>query len=148
MSTIAYVGGTFDLFHAGHVNLLKRCAQLCDDVVVALNTDDFCARFKRVPVMTYDERKACLSSCRYVTEVVKNFGEEESFKTIDAVRANNPTSTIFIVHGDDWTGDAYKKQLGVTDEWLEENGITILYLPYTKGISTSEILSRIVDRQK
>lgn len=148
MRTLAYVGGTFDLFHLGHINLLKRCAQLCDDVVVALNTDDFCERFKRIPVMSYEEREACLSSCRYVTEVVENFGEEESFKTIEAVKACYPGSAIFIVHGDDWTGEAYKKQLGITDEWLEKERVNLVYLPYTKGVSTSDILDRVANRKK
>ena len=130
-----YVGGTFDLFHYGHIELLRKCAQL-GEVVVALNTDAFTTKFKRKPIMTFDERKAVLESCMYVTEVVENVGGEDSSITIKQVMPN------IIVHGDDWTGESYLKQMNLTQEFLDEHSIEIRYFPYTKSISTSEIIKR------
>ena len=76
-----YTGGTFDLFHEGHVELLRSCKRLAGDglVIVALNTDEFIERFKASgPVQTYRERKTVLESCKYVDLVVPNIGEEDS----------------------------------------------------------------------
>ena len=49
----------------------------------------------------------------------------------------------YIIHGDDWTGDAYLKQMGMTQEFLDENEIKLAYVPYTKSISTSDIIKRL-----
>lgn len=145
MTKIAYIGGTFDLFHAGHVKLLKRCYDLFDKVYVSLNTDDFAARFKRKPVMTLAERYDVLKACQYVSEVFVNEGDEHTDKTIEAIfgKLDPEDRRIYIVHGDDWTGEEYMKQLGITHDWLEAMNAEIVYLPYTPGISTSQIIERI-----
>ena len=71
---VLYTGGTFDIFHYGHTNFLKQCAMICDEVVVALNTDEFIKRFKgKPPVMNYSEREISLLNCPYVSRVVPNF---------------------------------------------------------------------------
>lgn len=131
-----YVGGTFDLFHFGHVSLLRR-ASYYGPVWVSLNTDEFAASYKRRPVLTLSERLLMLSSCVFVDGVVVNRGGADSRPAIEAVCPR------YIVHGDDWTGPEYLAQLGVTEEWLAERGIELLYLPYTKSISTSKIIERI-----
>ena len=131
-----YVGGTFDLFHWGHVELLKKCEEI-GEVWVALNTDKFCAEYKHKPVMTYEERKKVLESCIYVDGVVENTGGYDSKPSILKVMPD------YIVHGDDWTGDAYLKQLGIDQAFLDEHKIKLVYVPYTKNISTSEIIKRI-----
>ena len=133
-----YVGGTFDLFHWGHVEFFKKCAEL-GEVWVALNTDEFCVEYKRKPIMTYDERKKVLESCRHITGVVENTGGYDSKPSIIKVKPD------FIVHGDDWTGDAYLKQLSIDQDFLDDNGIKLHYVPYTKGISTTEIIKRLND---
>jgi len=135
-----YVGGTFDLFHPGHIRLLKRAEQI-GQVWVALNTDEFAAEYKRKPVMSYDERAEILYACMYVTGVVQNTGGADSRPTIEKV------SPKYIVHGDDWMGDSYLSQLGVTREWLHELDIALIYFPYTDGISTTVIEDRIKARQ-
>jgi glycerol-3-phosphate cytidylyltransferase-like family protein len=118
------------------LNLLRRAAEI-GEVWVALNTDEFAERYKRRPIMTYSERLQSLLACRYVHFVVKNEAGEDSRPAIDLVKP------MFIVHGDDWTGDSLYKQLGITKEWLLERDIELLYLPYTKTISTSELIDRI-----
>jgi glycerol-3-phosphate cytidylyltransferase len=139
--TKIYVGGTFDLFHPGHVNLLRRAKEHADIVVVALNTDEFNEQYKgKRPVMTLAERRAVLEACRYVDVVDVNTGGADSAPTILRHRPD------FILHGDDWTGESFLRQLGLTQQFLDENGIALVYVPYTKGVSSSDLKHRIVQR--
>lgn len=137
---IVYTGGTFDIFHYGHVNFLKKCKIIGDEVVVALNMDEFIKKFKgSYPIMSYKERETSLLECRYVDKVIPNFSGEDSKPTILTVKPN------IIAIGDDWAHKDYYKQMQFTDDWLEENGICLAYIPYTKTISTSEIKKRILE---
>ena len=133
-----YVGGTFDLFHAGHVQFLSQCSKY-GKVVVALNADDFSARYKRRPLLSINERKGAVAACRFVDDVVTNVGNENSAMTIDSL--THPIK--YIAHGDDWTGKSLMAQLGIDQRWLDFRGIQMLYIPYTAGISTSDIIGRI-----
>lgn len=130
-----YVGGTFDCFHPGHARLLEQAARL-GPVTVSLNTDEFAARYKRRPVYTLAERTEIVRACRWVDRVIVNEGGEDSRPAILASGAE------LIVHGDDWTGEAYLDQLGVSQEWLGAHALSVVYLPYTPGISTSEVIER------
>ena len=133
-----YVGGTFDLFHAGHIQFLSQCSQY-GKVVVALNADNFSARYKRRPILSLDERKSAVEACRFVDDVVTNVGNENSAMTIDSLA--HPIK--YIAHGDDWTGKSLMAQLGIDQKWLDFRGIEMLYIPYTSGISTSDIIGRV-----
>jgi glycerol-3-phosphate cytidylyltransferase len=136
--TRVYTGGTFDLFHTGHVNLLRRCAEL-GEVVVALNTDDFIARFKgHAPVIRYDDRAAVLRACRYVSDVVPNFGGEDSKPVILSVGPD------IVAIGDDWAPPRdYYAQMQFTEGWLAEHGVRLVYLPRTPCISSTDIRGRM-----
>jgi glycerol-3-phosphate cytidylyltransferase len=133
-----YTGGTFDLFHSGHVNFLKRCQQISGvngQVVVALNTDEFIYEYKKKkPVLTYDQRKDVLESCRYVSQVVANVGGSDSKKTIEMVE-----SVDVIAIGSDWARKNYYAQMEFDQNWLDEKNISLIYIPYTKGISSTFI---------
>jgi cytidyltransferase-like protein len=139
--TVVYTGGTFDLFHSGHVNLLKRCKEIAgpDGLVVAsLNTDDFIWQFKnKKPICSEDERAEVLLSCRYVDRVVMNVGGADSRIAIDQVQPN------YIVVGSDWAEKDYYSQMSFDQKWLDERGIGLVYVPYTKTISSSAIRSRM-----
>ena len=132
-----YTGGTFDLFHIGHVRLLWRCSKLAypdGEVVVALNTDDFVTAYKgRPPVISYAERREILEACRYVDRVVPNHGGADSKPAIEWVQPD------IIAVGSDWQDRDYYAQMGFTQAWLDERGIRLIYLPYTEGVSTSDI---------
>jgi glycerol-3-phosphate cytidylyltransferase len=137
---LVYTGGTFDLFHAGHVEFLKRCHQL-GRVVVSLNTDEFIADYKgKSPVMTYEERKTVLEACRYVSEVVPNSGGVDSRIAIESVQPD------LIVIGSDWARRDYYDQMNFTQSWLDERGIGLCYIPYTQGISSTAIKKRMGER--
>jgi glycerol-3-phosphate cytidylyltransferase len=133
-----YTGGTFDLFHSGHVNFLKRCQQIAGldgQVVVALNTDEFIYEYKKKkPVLTFDQRKDVLESCRFVNQVVANVGGSDSKKTIEMVE-----SIDVIAIGSDWARKDYYAQMEFDQDWLDEKNISLIYIPYTKGISSTFI---------
>lgn len=139
-----YTGGTFDLFHWGHVELLRRLKDLAGkdgQVIVSLNTDEFIEEYKgKKPVMSYEERYSVLDSCRYVDEVVKNVGGKDSKQSV-------LSSDIDIVAiGMDWLERDYMKQMSFTREWLEDNDISLIYVPYTRGVSTTDIKKRLLDQ--
>jgi glycerol-3-phosphate cytidylyltransferase len=135
-----FTAGTFDLYHAGHVDLLEQCRWLSGSegkVVVSLNTDDFIRRYKKVsPVMSYSEREAVLLSCRFVDEVIPNSGGEDSKPVILEVKPD------FIVIGSDWARKDYYKQMQFTQDWLDEHGISLVYFPRTRVLSSTEIKLR------
>lgn len=135
-----YTGGTFDLLHSGHVNFLNRCAEL-GEVVVALNTDEFIESYKgKPPIMTYAEREAVLFGLKSVMDVVPNIGGADSRISIEI---EDPD---IIVIGSDWARKDYYKQMMFDQDWLDERGIALMYIPYTKGISTTELKARARDR--
>lgn len=135
-----YTGGTFDLFHAGHVNFLKQCKRLASKVVVSLNTDDFIQRYKgNLPILSYDDRREILLSCKYVDDVIPNSDGEDSKPTILKVMPD------IIAIGDDWAKKDYYKQMNFTQQWLDENNILLVYMPYKQGISTTEIKKKILN---
>lgn len=131
----AYIGGTFDCLHRGHLALLARVRLVAVETVVSLNTDEFTTRYKRKPLMPLDDRVAVLEACRLVDQVVINVGDEDSKIAIVAANVD------CIVHGDDWIGASLMDQMGLDAVWLASAGIDMVTLPYTKGISTTIILS-------
>jgi len=134
-----YTGGTFDIFHVGHVRLFKQCKKL-GRVVVALNTDEFIERYKgEHPIVPFWARKETLLSCKYVDEVITNESGEDSKPTILEVEPD------FIVIGSDWKERDYFSQMNFTQEWLNEHGIQLIYVPYTVGISSSQLRKYICD---
>ena len=137
MGLTVYTGGTFDLFHSGHVQFLRRCADL-GRVVVSLNTDEFVKSYKTYPaICNYRERSEVLMACRYVTRVVPNVGGADSRPAIEHV------SPDLIVVGSDWARRDYHKQMGFDYDWLDEHGIGLVYIPYTQGISSTAIKARL-----
>jgi glycerol-3-phosphate cytidylyltransferase len=137
-----YTGGTFDLFHSGHVNFLKRCQEIAGvggRVVVALNTDEFIFNYKKKkPILSFQQRKDVLDSCRYVDEVVENSGGEDSKITIEMVQ-----SVDVIAIGSDWATKNYYAQMQFNQDWLDSKNISLIYIPYTKGISSTFIKGQL-----
>lgn len=146
-NTIVYTGGTFDVPHVGHVNFLRECAKL-GKVLVALNTDEFVEKYKgQKPVFSFQERYDMLANLEYVKFCEPNIGNEDSRVTI--MKANeelnshqNGAKIKYLAIGSDWATKDYYKQMGFTQEWLDSQGITVVYIPYYNGISTSEIKKR------
>lgn len=138
MKTKIYVGGTFDCFHSGHANLLRRARGIADYVIAAVNSDAFAESYKGVPVMNETERLSVVRACRFVdlAFIVESHGAQRG-----CIEMLKPT---WILHGDDWKGESLVRQLGLTDEFMRENGIELKYVPYTAGISTTDIKKRVL----
>lgn len=137
-----YTGGTFDMFHIGHLNLLKRCneiAGISGQVIVSLNTDEFIEKYKgKKPIVSYEDRKAILESCKYVDCVIENYGGSDSKESILSAQIVD-----VIAIGSDWARKDYYKQMGFDQDWLDEQGISLIYIPYTKGISSTLLKTKI-----
>ena len=139
---IVYTGGTFDLFHSGHARLLERCKEVAGDgdLVVSVNPDAFCSQYKEPPICSLAERMEVVSSCRWVDKVIVNSGGADSKPAIIEAKAD------LVIVGSDWQSKDYYKQMGFTQEWLDEHKIGVMFVPYTEEISTTIIKSRILDR--
>ena len=132
---IVYVAGCFDLFHKGHVNLLKEASKF-GNVIIGLLTDNAVKSFKRQPINVYEERFAVLNSIKYVHSITPQ-------KTLDYYDNLIKIKPEFVVHGNDWkTGiqsNTRSKVIKIINNW---NG-TLIEPNYTKNISTSKIIEKI-----
>lgn len=141
MGLRVYTGGSFDLLHWGHIKFLERCKDLAGpdgEVIVLLNTDEFIKEYKgKGLVMNYAERKAVLEGCRWVDSVIPNVGGADSTIAIELAHPD------LIVVGSDWARRDYYAQMGFTQDWLDERGIGLCYIPYTQGISSTDIKTRL-----
>lgn len=136
-TTRAYLGGTFDLLHPGHVRLFHWAKERFDVVVVALNSDAFVRRYKgNWPAQSFCERREMVAACRWVDEVVLNLGED-SRPAILAAKATH------IVNGSDWDRARLITQMGLTERWLEMNCIDIVLSTLPRQFSTTELKQRI-----
>lgn len=117
--------GTYDLLHAGHINLLRRAKALGDYLVVALSTDEFNAGKHKSAYHSYEDRKLILEAIRYVDEVIPETTWEQ--KVSDVV----DNQIDLFVMGNDWEGQF---------DFLKEH-CEVVYLPRTEGISTTKIKS-------
>ena len=141
MGPIVYTGGTFDLYHAGHARFLERCAEL-GQVTVSLNTDQFIEDYKgKPPVLSYSDRAEVLLSTKYVDQVVPNSGGADSRIAIEAVLPD------IIAIGSDWARRDYYSQMAFDQDWLDDRGIALIYIPYTQGISSTAIKERMLFRR-
>jgi cytidyltransferase-like protein len=133
-----YVDIVGDLFHAGHVSFLRQASELGDVLVVGVHSDDAVETYKRRPVLTMEERIAVIASCRYVQEVIP---DAPLVVGRDYLREHR---IDLVVHGDDmWHSDALQRF------YAEPQQLGILRLvPYTTGISTSDIIARIENRNR
>lgn len=122
--------GTFDLFHYGHVNLLKRAKALGDYLIVALSTDEFNEIKGKKSYFNYNERKQIVESCRYVDLVIPETCWEQKLEDIYKYDID-----IFVI-GDDWKGKF---------DYLKKEGIEVIYLPRTEGISSTKIKNLMIN---
>jgi glycerol-3-phosphate cytidylyltransferase len=141
MGLRVFTAGTFDLPHSGHVNFLRACAEI-GPVTVAINTDEFITAYKgKPPVMTYKERAGVIGELRSVDRIIPNWGDANCAEVIEDEHEFSPISIVAI--GSDWARRDYYKQMGFDQDWLDERGISLLYIPYTAGISSTEIKKRL-----
>ena len=126
---IGYTSGVFDLFHIGHLNLLKNAKGLCDKLIVGVTVDELVSYKNKKAVIPFEERLEIVRSIKYVDAVVPQENMDKLAMCLK-LKAN----VMFV--GDDW----YQ-----TEKWneyereFEKHGIKIIYFPYTKGTSSTLI---------
>jgi phosphoenolpyruvate mutase len=130
MKTV-YVGMSADLVHPGHLNVL-RCAAELGEVTVGLLTDEAIASYKRVPYMTFDQRREVMESIKGVSRVVPQ-------PTLDYVPNLERIKPDFVVHGDDWKEGVQQATRQRVIDTLEQWGGKLVEVTYTKGISSTRL---------
>ena len=130
-----YIGMSADLIHPGHINIIKEAAQL-GEVTVGVLTDKAIASYKRLPFMTYEQRKEVVENIKGVTRVIS----QDSLDYRSNLTLLKPD---IVVHGDDWKeGVQLKTRQQVIDTLDEWNG-KLVEIPYTQGISSTQLNSAL-----
>ena len=127
---IGYTTGVFDMFHIGHLNILKRAKEQCEYLIVGVSTDELVMQYKgKVPVIHYEDRKAIVEAIRYVDMVIPQ-------NTLNKIEAWSKWHFDVVFHGDDWKGSAMYNSV---EEELRKVGCDMVFLPHTEGISSTEL---------
>ena len=134
---IGYTCGVFDLFHVGHLNLLERCKEMCDCLIVGVCDDEYVDKIKKkTPVIKENDRVRILKALRCVDDAVL----VDIATTNDKMLALEKFKFDVLFSGDDWKGS---ERYNLTEKQFAEVGASIEYLPYTQGVSTSNIKEQI-----
>ena len=133
---IGYTTGVFDMFHIGHLNILRRAKEQCQYLIVGVSTDEVVRSYKhKTPVIPFEERIAIVSELKCVDRVVPQ-------TSMNKLEAWKELKFDVLFHGSDWkNSDMYNK---LTAEFAEV-GVDVVFLPHTEGVSStmlSDILSR------
>ena len=131
---IGYTTGVFDMFHIGHLNILRRAKEQCDYLIVGVTTDALCeARKNKLPIICENDRVAIVEAIRYVDRVVR----QSDMDKLAAVRELG-ADAVFV--GSDWKGteawNAYERQFA-------EVGCEVVYLDHTEGISSTVLRKKL-----
>lgn len=130
MTKIGYTTGVFDLFHVGHLNILKKAKEHCDYLIVGVTTDEEVERVKnKRPFISYEERAQIVEAIRYVDRVVPE-------NDTDKLNAWEQLKFHRIFKGDDWKGT---EKWNKYEEEFKKRNVDVVYFSYTKGTSSTQI---------
>ncbi|MBE6144335.1 MAG: glycerol-3-phosphate cytidylyltransferase [Firmicutes bacterium] len=131
-----YTAGVYDMFHVGHLNILRQAKEMCDFLVVGITTDELSLKKKnKLPVIPYEERVEIVEAIKYVDKVIP---QEDSNKVL----AHNIVDFDVIFVGDDWKG---------TEVWnnyeneFKKMGVDVVYFPYTKVTSSTMLREKLLN---
>lgn len=132
--TIGYTTGVFDMFHIGHLNILRRAKEQCDYLIVGVSTDDVVESYKhKTPIIPYAQRAEIVAAIKYVDEVVPQ-------TTMDKTVFLKQRHFDIMFHGDEWKGtDLYN----MYEKEFAKFNAKIVYLSHTDGISSSMLREKI-----
>lgn len=126
---IGYTTGVYDLFHIGHLNLLKNAKGMCDKLIVGVTVDELVTYKGKKALIPFEDRIEIVRSCKYVDAAVPQYD-------MDKLTACKKLGASYLFVGDDWfQSEKWEKY---EEEFVNE-GIKIIYFPYTKGISSTQI---------
>lgn len=131
---IGYTTGVFDMFHIGHLNILKRAKEHCDYLIVGVSTDEVVEEYKHHrPVIPFEQRVEIVKAIKYVDQVVAQ-------TTMDKLQALHMLKFDVMFHGDEWKGtDLFNRY----EQEFKAEGAEIVYFPHTDGISSSQLRDKI-----
>ena len=131
---IGYTTGVFDMFHIGHLNILRRAKQQCDYLIVGVSTDELVQMYKKkIPIIPHEERIEIVKAIRYVDQVV-------SQESMDKVAAWEKLHFDEIFHGDDWKGSSMYNDI---EEKMKKLGVAMVFLPHTQGTSSTQLANKL-----
>ena len=133
---VGYTQGVYDMFHIGHLNLLNNARELCEHLIVGVNSDELVKQYKhKLPVIPEEERRLIVANIKAVDacEIVDTLDKVENYKRFHY-------DAVFI--GDDWKGNARWMQ---TEKDLAPYGVDVIYRPHTQGVCSTE-LRKVEDR--
>lgn len=134
---IGYTTGVYDMFHIGHLNILKRAKEQCDYLIVGVSTDELVQHDKnKTPVIPFEERAEIVASIKYVDEVVPQI-DKNKFGAWEKYHFDK----MFV--GSDWEGTPQWKKY---EEEFKPIGVEIVYLPHTDGISSTQLTDYIKNK--
>ena len=133
---VGYTTGVFDMFHIGHLNILKRAKEQCDYLIVGVSTDEVVQSYKnKTPIIPFAERIAIVQELKCVDRAVPQ-------TSMDKMEAWKKYHFDALFHGSDWKGsDMYNKMI----EEFSEVGVDVVFLPHAEGVS-STLLSEVLHK--
>lgn len=136
---VGYTTGVFDLFHIGHLNILKNAKQQCDYLIVGVSTDELVEEYKgKTPIIPFEERIAIVESIKYVDKVVPQI-------SMDKFKAWEDLGFNALFHGSDWKGsDMYNDII----KRFNSVGVDVVFLPHTDGISSTRLSELLITNKR
>ena len=126
-NVVVYTGGTFDMFHSNHLKMIEYARGLGGTLIVGVSTDELVASYKKPPIIPFEERIAIIKALKYPDIVIP----QRSLDHTELVKKLN--IDVFVV-GDDWVGKY---------DYLKDFGVSVVYTPYGRGISSSSLKKKI-----
>ena len=133
---VGYTTGVFDMFHIGHLNILKRAKEMCDYLIVGVSTDELVKKAKnKIPIIPFEERMEIVAAIRYVDKVV-------SQENKDKLQAFEKYKFDVMFVGDDWKGSELFENC---EKELKKRGSCVVYFPYTKSTSSTILREKVLN---
>ena len=127
---IGYTTGVFDMFHIGHLNILKRAKAMCDYLIVGVSTDEVVQEYKhKSPVIPFEDRLAIVEAIKYVDKAIPQ-------TTMDKMVAYKELHFDALFHGSDWKDSTMYDEI---EKSFSAIGVDVVFIPHTDGISSTLI---------
>jgi len=136
---IGYTTGVFDMFHIGHLNILRKSKEMCEILIVGVSTDELTYDEKgKLPTINYEQRSQIVEAIKYVDQVVPQ-------EILNKYIAWEKYKFDVIFHGDDFKGTDMYNEVEIQ---LKKVGVDVIYFPYTKDVSSTIIKGKILTKSK
>ena len=131
---IGYTTGVFDMFHIGHLNILKRAKEQCDVLIVGVSTDELVETYKhKTPIVPFNERIEIVKAIKYVDQVIPQ-------TSMDKLTAWEEIHYDALFHGSDWKGSNMYEEIELK---LKNVGADMVFLPHTEGTSSTMLSEKL-----